>query len=325
MSGPSVWALVTGTSAVDLRGVSRPLSLVLEGIVQTEVVQHCLVCGCTELEVVDKDNALNSCRSCKFVFDSPRPTVEELITFYSKFGQYDDWLEAGEARDRLWVTRVQKMLPTRRRGNLLDVGTGIGQFLHHAKPYFDDVYGTEVSSSAIEIARSRYGLDVFEGKLEDLQFKQKFDNITVFHVLEHVPDPRQLVDHCFELLNPAGMLYIAVPNELRSALRATKDRLGRLGIPRYRSTQRLGIPRIRLDGSMGEIHLSHFREESLQLLLQRAGFVVVEAGLDPYSVATGHRGLIDKSLLRVGNVVKRVTGVNIYDAIWMAAVKPVTS
>lgn len=293
-----------------------------EAVVRTEVIDQCLVCGGSALEVVDADNALKGCQTCGFVFDSPRPTVEALIDFYSKPGQYDDWLDAEAARDRLWRARVLKMMPTRRAGSLLDIGTGIGQFLDHAKPFFNPVYGTEVSSSAIEIARARYGLELYQGQLDDLVFDRKFDNITMFHVLEHVPHPADLVGRCVELLEPGGKLYIAVPNELKSILKTVKRSLGRLGVKRYAAMSPLNIQKICLDGSMGEIHLSHFDDDSLRLLLQRAGLVVVESGLDPYSVATGRRGIIDRSLLKIGESVMRLTGNNIYDAIWMVAVKP---
>jgi SAM-dependent methyltransferase len=289
---------------------------------RTETVEACCVCLGDNVAVVDAANALNACADCGFVFDSPRPTVDELVAFYSRPTQYDDWIEAEQIRDQLWQQRVAKMRRSSRPGSLLDIGTGIGQFLHHAQPHFDYVTGTEVSSSAVKAAESRYGLKIMEGQVEELDITRRFDNITMFHVLEHVPDPSCTVARCVELLEPSGVLFIAVPNELDALRQRVKLVLAKAGVQRYAETGKLLLPRIVLDGSRAEIHLSHFTVSSLRLLLERHGLVVIENGLDPYSIAQGKRGVMDKILRRTGEAVVRATGRNVYDAIWMAARKP---
>lgn len=286
---------------------------------RTETVDACSVCLGRRIKVVDAANAFNRCLDCGFVFDSPRPTVAELIAFYSRPTQYDGWIEAQEIRDQLWSRRVAKLRRHSRPGNLLDIGTGIGQFLHHAEPYFDHVTGTEVSSSAVAAAEHRYGLAILEGQVEDLDVAERFDNITMFHVLEHVPDPARTVSRCVELLKPNGMLFIAVPNELDALRQRVKRVLATMGVQRYARSGRLALPRIVLDGSMDEIHLSHFTVASLSLLLERHGLTIESHGLDPYSVAQGKRALMDGVLRLTGDVVLRTTGRNVYDAIWIVA------
>jgi SAM-dependent methyltransferase len=223
----------------------------------------------------------------------------------------------------LWVRRLMKMRRTARPGNLLDVGSGTGQFLHVARDYFTEVRGTEVSSSAVAIARSKYGLSLLQGTLDSVSLPaESFDNITAFHVLEHVPNPRAMIRECNSLLRMGGVLVIAVPNDHRPVRSMLRMGLGSIGVRRYRKATRLGLQKIRLDGSMGEIHLSHFSPRVLRHLLADNGFKILKEGLDPYFVpATGLKKLRQNARYLVGCAVQELTGVNIYDTIWMVGQK----
>src|SRR5438046_1542212 len=96
-------------------------------------VLSCNICRSDRIQAIDAEWNFCRCGSCGYVFDSPRPSMEELVAFYSQPAKYDLWLSAVCARDALWRRRLKKLLPNKAEGNLLDVGTGIGQFLHHAK------------------------------------------------------------------------------------------------------------------------------------------------------------------------------------------------
>ena len=182
-----------------------------------EVLDRCGICAASDLEQVDPDNNLCRCRTCGFVFDTPRPTLEEIGHYYSQPSQYDSWLDRIEARDDLWRRRLAKLLPIHKPGSLLDIGAGIGQFLHHARPHFTSVAGTELSDSAIIIARDKYTRPLIKGDVLDIDFDNstRFDNITIFHVLEHVPDPRATIKKCYRLLSDGGLLVVCVPNDLQ--------------------------------------------------------------------------------------------------------------
>jgi ubiquinone/menaquinone biosynthesis C-methylase UbiE len=276
-----------------------------------ETLIECLLCGSHGIEAIDPDAALSMCSSCGYVFDNPRPTLKAITDFYSRPTKYDAWLAEEHARDKLWRRRLRKMRRTARPGNLLDVGAGIGQFLHLARQYYEEVSGTEVSSSAVRIAKEKYGLELHHGTLETLSFApESFNNITMFHVLEHVPNPKLLVGRCFSLLREAGVVVIAVPKDFQP------------WDSRYRDGYRSGRRRIQLEDSTDEIHLSHFTPSVLRHLLEDCGFTVIEESIDPYRVPReGREGFKQDLTYRVALVVLALSRKNVYDSIWMVAKK----
>ncbi len=244
------------------------------------------------------------------------------MAFYSKPSKYDCWLAEAEARDRLWKGRLRRLLRTRKHGSLLDVGTGIGQFLKHARPHYTEVFGTEISNSAIELAAKKYGLSLYRGTIESIDFDgRSFDNLTLFHVLEHVNDPAALIQKCHSLLSDGGVLVVAVPNDLNSLRARVKRMLGRLGWKRFGRVGSSGLPRLTLDGSLDEIHLSHFTPAVLSRLLQECGFKVIDEGLDRYYVARGQARARQDIWYAICSVVNLVFHVNVYETILVIARK----
>lgn len=289
---------------------------------ELETLKSCNLCGAEGVLTLDAEKNICQCRMCGYVFDSPRPTASEVAAFYSKPGQYKLWIAEGKARDLLWKRRLRKMRRTRKPGTLLDVGTGIGQFLHHAQAAYSNVYGTEVSDSAIRIAEERYALGVIKGDIESIDFGVlKFDTITLFHVLEHVPNPRSVIEKCRQLLSDGGVLVIAVPNDLL-CIRPKIRELGMLGKKnRSHSASKLALRRITLDGSMQEIHVSHFTPSVLERFLEACGFTVLENSLDPFYAATGLRKLKEDVYYVACTALRFVLRINVYDAIWVVARK----
>lgn len=94
-------------------------------------------------------------------------------------------------------------------GTLLDVGAGTGDFLISAKNKGWEVHGMEPNSKARNIALDK-GLDL-NLNLKDYEGKQ-FDVVTLWHVLEHIPDLREIVSQLSSLVKTGGFLIIAVPN-----------------------------------------------------------------------------------------------------------------
>ncbi len=284
-----------------------------------ESLTHCPLCNSSDFVTASAEIRLCRCRACGFVFDNPRPSREEIARYYSGEQKYDAWLAAEEGRDRMWRNRLKLVRRLKPSGDLLDVGTGIGQFLKWASDHYR-VTGTEVSDSAILTAKEKYGLEVLKGAIEDVDFgTRRFDLITIIHVLEHVHDPNAVVDKCLALLKPDGALVIAVPNELHSvARRVLKFVLARLGMRKFKRYGTYGLPKVTLDGSLAEIHLLHFTDTTLRRWLKSKGLRILQESLDPY--------FVDAGLMRWGHrlyyygmlVLQKITGKNLYDTLWFA-------
>ena len=128
----------------------------------------------------------------------------------------------------------------------------------------------------------------------------RFDNITAFHVLEHLHEPLEFVQRCKNFLKPDGRLFFAVPNDL--------------GTPRARLGKSVLKP-IRLTNEQ-EIHLSHFTPRGLSSLLERCRFRILDLAIAPYWDVAGWKEPLRFALMKP---LYRLTRVNLYPAIWVAA------
>ena len=96
-----------------------------------------------------------------------------------------------------------------KKGSLLDIGTGTGDFIAHAQERGWSVLGVEPNFNARKLAEKK-GVEVRE-ELTDIQ-NEKFDVITLWHVLEHLPNLEENIKKIALILNDHGTLIIAVPN-----------------------------------------------------------------------------------------------------------------
>jgi 2-polyprenyl-3-methyl-5-hydroxy-6-metoxy-1,4-benzoquinol methylase len=95
------------------------------------------------------------------------------------------------------------------KGTLLDIGAGTGNFCETSKQNSWDVYGVEPNKNAREIAAKK---NIFlHQSIEDFK-GQQFDVVTLWHVLEHLPDLENTITAIQKLLKPKGVLIVAVPN-----------------------------------------------------------------------------------------------------------------
>lgn len=96
---------------------------------------------------------------------------------------------------------------------LLEVGVGSGHFLQAARAQGHRVSGVELNPAAAARVRG-LGFEVFETDLAELAkgLDMPFDAVCAFQVLEHVPDPRRLLEAMHAVLRPGGRLVLSVPN-----------------------------------------------------------------------------------------------------------------
>lgn len=164
---------------------------------------------------------LVSCQRCSHIYQNPRPTPAAIGRYYPD--DYMPFLRAIEDEPRWW-RRLERSYGRRMRcsavhraagqpGRILDVGCATGIFLDGMRRLGWEAVGVEPSASASEYARTRFGLDVITGRLEDTDFAPaSFDAITLWDVLEHVHEPRQTLADLSRLLRPGGLLVLSLPN-----------------------------------------------------------------------------------------------------------------
>lgn len=149
---------------------------------------------------------------------SPQPSPKDLGRYYES----NDYISHTDSKRSLFekayhfvkgialknkLNLINSCGPT--KGNLLDIGAGTGDFLLTAKQNGWKTIGVEPSQKAKGIAISK-GI-TFSESTQDLESKS-FDVITMWHVLEHVPDLEIQIQELKRLVKPNGTIIIAVPN-----------------------------------------------------------------------------------------------------------------
>src|SRR5688500_7389092 len=165
------------------------------------------------------------CYNCRLTVTTPVPSIGELSRYYPqayygsgrRFPHVVEWL-----LDMLYDFRARTIGAGREPGKVLDIGCGRGLLLNKFRERGWDPQGTELSEEAATYARDRLNLPVTTDTLEDARFaNDQFDLVILWHVLEHVPDPRATLEEIGRVLKPGGTLLVAVPNfgslEARSA------------------------------------------------------------------------------------------------------------
>lgn len=148
----------------------------------------------------------------------PQPSLENLPKYYesddyishtdgkrSMFEKVYHFIKRKAIRDK--VSLITKLQP--QKGALLDIGAGTGDFLQEAKNQNWLCTGIEPNEKAKSMAIQK-GVS-FAPDLASLE-NHSFDVITMWHVLEHVPDLEKQIQELKRLLKTSGTIVIAVPN-----------------------------------------------------------------------------------------------------------------
>lgn len=160
------------------------------------------------------DVVLAECSGCGIVrtaFDLPRPELESYSKKFLAMVERD-YVERGDATMRRIFDERADALGTRASGRLLDVGSERGYFLATMRARGWTVEGIEPHVPFADFARDSFKVPVQTTTLEDARFDEGFDLITLWHVLEHLDDPRAALKKCLSLLRPGGTLFFEMPN-----------------------------------------------------------------------------------------------------------------
>lgn len=216
---------------------------------------------CIDYTATQEQFTLKKCLRCNFVFTDPRPDEATLPRYY----QSDKYIShtGGNASliDNIYLLARKITLGWKRElvkknssGNkILDVGCGTGEFLREMKSSGWSISGVEPSPNARETSIKKTGVTIIDS-LNNVT-ETNFDAITLWHVLEHLPDPRNALKTIYTLLNQSGTVFIAVPNLESYDAKHYKSFWAGYDVPR---------------------HLWHFDKQNMETLLKKNGLNLVQ-------------------------------------------------
>ena len=233
---------------------------------------------------------LKKCKKCDMVWTDPRPTQNTISYFYpdtagyyspegvvcnildnhqpdfasllnSEFG-YSHLSTKNNANinwpPKQFLRRKARLLHIpiwKQGGKLLDIGSSWGRYLKQMSHLGWNVYGVEFNAASVKHAQERLGLlNVRQGQIENLEYPpETFDVIHLSMVLEHLHQPRRVLDKLAAALKPGGQLIVSVPDFSGIEFRVFGKLCYALQVPQ---------------------HLNYFTPQTITRILREAGFCV---------------------------------------------------
>lgn len=263
-------SLVMGTSAFNkntgrLERQARPFLWAMDqetGLIRADLVRsrRCPVCGArpgTGLFVKDGFRHVK-CGECGLIYVSLMLREDVLDKYWREELAWTGVLNSAPQMelDRLKYQYGLDLAAWRLNGRrVLDIGSGTGGFVRLAHENGWEATALELNAeSSRKLAAEGFKVIVKQLEFSDLA-DEHFDLITLWEVLEHLPDPRQVLMEATRCLAQGGLFLIMVPNVHSLVSRLLHEKSGTFG---------------------GHSHLNHFSPETLSLLLEKAGLRVIE-------------------------------------------------
>jgi 2-polyprenyl-3-methyl-5-hydroxy-6-metoxy-1,4-benzoquinol methylase len=239
----------------------------------TDTAHLCRLCGSTRASV-RLDNAVDyitgeqfnvqRCDGCGLATTDPQPASMDPYypAAYRRYGGITlrmlRWLYGWRVRG--WAKRFS------RQGRALEVGCGEGWMLGALQRRGWQVLGSERTVEAAKSAAATNGIPMFVGDLDAIGSSARFDLIVLFQALEHLAEPVARLRQSADLLDPGGVLVVAVPNFASWQARAFGRWWFHLDVPR---------------------HLHHFSPLVLEAAFEKVGLRVIRTRFvsfehDPY-------------------------------------------
>lgn len=235
---------------------------------------QCPVCGSGDLTEAGKpkDNTVSGefftlldCGGCKLRFTQDVPDAASIGVYYKSEDYISHTNTAKGLINSLYHSVRKRTLQGKRKlvfsttglakGKLLDVGSGIGSFVHEVKEHGWQVTGLEPDPDARKVGNEQYGIELEPiSRLYQLE-PGSFDAITLWHVLEHVHDLHAYIQQLRRLLTEKGKIFIAVPNYTSRDAASYKENWAAYDVPR---------------------HLYHFSPHAIDVLMQKNDLKVLQ-------------------------------------------------
>ena len=254
------------------------------------------------------------------------PECGHIMSSFQADQNYDEYFDQPGRLEAFWWDQAHRpmyedfcryLLPAR-TGRLLDVGAGLGYFVRTIGRESNwDAYGCEISSGAVRYAREVLGVtSITCGKLEEAGYPpSSFDLITLWDVIEHIPDPDLLLTQIRKLLKPEGGLFIHTPNAPVQLLKA-------------RVKKTIKGERTEAHYLEARDHINLYSVTGITRVLERCGFSGVRfQHLSPIqSIAGSNKAVfrvIKNGYFVAARTLSWVTGGNInIDNLFVTAIKP---
>lgn len=197
--------------------------------------------------ITNDDFKIIKCQNCGLIYVNPHPTQKEIVEFYPDTYSWKETLVAESFftriirklekfyRGHLLKYEVNKVIKftKKKKGKILDIGCGAGDRLNLFRKKGFDTYGTEITDMA-DYAKDFFGLNVIKKDLFDANLPDVFfDIITLHNVIEHVPNPQDIIKECYRILKKNGFLVMQTPNINCFQFKFLKNRWTVIDPPRH--------------------------------------------------------------------------------------------
>jgi len=196
------------------------------------------------------------CKKCGLEYINPRIKSEFIIKGYSE-GTDENFVSQASSREMTFNKALKyiEKFTSGKKGKIYDIGTAGGSFLQAAKKRGWEVYGTEPNKWLVEWCKDNYGFEIFQGDLFSHDFENNFfDVVTLWDVLEHVPNPTKNLTEIRRILKEEGLLIVNYP-DVGSWI---SKLLGRRWM------------------FLLSVHLFYFNRKTIKKMLNRVGFDVIK-------------------------------------------------
>jgi len=246
-------------------------------------LSHCPICKSSDISQTHtiKDNSisqevfhLSKCNQCGFLFTNPQPTPDSLWKYYES-EDYVSHSKTTKGFINFWYRQVQQLNLSLKfnaikshapRGTWLDYGAGAGDYVKYIRSRDIAIEGFEPSEAARKTAQDN-GVILKETS----HLSETPDNsvacISLWHVLEHIPNFTEVIQDLGKLVKQDGILVIAVPNYLSLDGQKYAENWAAYDVPR---------------------HLWHFTEKNIKSLANQINFSHVDTSgmiFDSYYVS----------------------------------------
>lgn len=219
---------------------------------------RCYLCGGNTKQPVIETGGyrVSSCTICGLGFlDSEGTPEHPRISYGEAFYAENRMIKEPACAVRDSLPKVRFVQKVKNSGNLLDVGCGLGYFLAAARSRGFSVYGIEHSEWALDYIKKQFDITAFSGPIENLKIDDgSFDMVTMWQVIEHLPDPLGTLKKIRDILRDDGVVIIETRNYRSFDAKVLKEKWNGWSLP---------------------YHLWHFDLSSLVRTIEKVGFTPI--------------------------------------------------